>query len=48
MVTKSKAAQKKSKVKVGKLKVSKETVKDLATEEKKRLRAVLQTHSTNA
>ena len=38
MVNKSIAAQKKGKVKVGKLKVSKETVKDLVTEEKKQVK----------
>lgn len=38
MVTKSKAGQKKSKVKVGKLKLNKETVKDLTGKEKKQIK----------
>ncbi len=38
MVTKTKAGQKKGKVKVGKLKLNKETVKDLSAEEQKKLK----------
>jgi hypothetical protein len=38
MVTKSKAGQKKGRVKVGKLKLNKETVKDLTVREKKEIR----------
>ena len=43
MVTKSKGAgaKKKGKVKVGKLKLNKETVKDLTTEEKKQIKGKL-------
>jgi hypothetical protein len=38
MVTKSKAGQKKGKVKVGKMNLKKETVKDLTPGEKKQIR----------
>ena len=37
MVTKTKAGQKRGKVKVGKLKLNKETVKDLSAEEQKKV-----------
>ena len=38
MVTKTKAAQKKGKVKVGRLEVNKETVKDLTNSEEKKVK----------
>ena len=41
MVTKNKAGQKKSKVKVGKLKLNKETVKDLTDAERKTIKGAL-------
>lgn len=41
MVTKSKAGQKKSKVNLGKLKVNKETVKDLSTDDQKQVKGGL-------
>jgi hypothetical protein len=39
MVTKNKTGEKRGKVKVGKLKLNKETVKDLSAAEQKKLRA---------
>ena len=41
MVTKSKAGEKKGKVTVGKLKLNKETVKDLSTDEQKQVKGGL-------
>ena len=41
MVTKSKAGQKKGRVKVGKLKLNKETVKDLTASEKKKVKGAV-------
>jgi hypothetical protein len=41
MVTKSKAAQKRGKVRVGKLKLKKETVKDLTGDERKQVKGGL-------
>ncbi len=41
MVTKSKAGEKKGKVKVGKLELNKETVKDLSTDEQKQVKGGL-------
>ena len=41
MVTKSKAAQNRGKVKVGKLKLNKETVKDLSGSERKKVKGGL-------